>query len=736
MSQNILKSIFLALILVCANNSKACTPYGVPTISANVVGSDIILNVTTTTTWNCGYVYEVEIICASGAYTGVPTIPAPATPGVTAGAYPALAIPIGAYCPGDYKLRVREKVTNYGAFGPWSPYSADFLFTIPGASLTVTASASPTSICFPGNSTLTATPSNACGSINYTWDNGGGAGASVVVSPVATTTYTVTATDAASCMTVTDQITITAALAVVPGTASLLPLSICEGETTSLSIVGETGTYQWQSGPTAAGPFTDIAGATTSPYVVGPILAGDDLFFQAVVTSCGIDTTNIINVTVSPAPPILAGTDQTVCDDGATVTLSGGGGVSYVWTGGVTDGIAFAPSMGTTTYTVTGTDVNGCINTDDVDVTLNALPVIDAGVGQSVCDDGSTVTLNGAGGVSYLWSGGLTDGLAFVPPAGTTTYTVTGTDANGCVNTDDVDVTLNALPVISAGVNQAVCNGDLVTLSGGGGVSYVWTGGVTDGTPFAAIPGISTYTVTGTDGNGCENTDDVDVSAGEPIIDPMLDFDVCEGDNLNIPGFTADIIGTTFTWTNLTGTDIGFGLSGLNNIPSFIATNSTGSDEIVTIEVTPILSSCQGVPITFQVSSHPLPQVQFTASAFTGCEPEVITFTNQSTLTGTGSCVWDFGNNATSTVCAGPATIYDAGVYTVSLTVTSSFGCSTSDTYTNYIDITQLPVASFSFSPQELDVQQSTEVEFTNTSINATNYEWNFGDQSPTSTVF
>ena len=85
------------------------------------------------------------------------------------------------------------------------------------------------------------------------------------------------------------------------------------------------------------------------------------------------------------------------------------------------------------------------MNTDQVDVTVNPLPIVSAGVDQTVCI-GASVTLSGSGATSYTWNNGITDGTAFTPALGTTTYTVTGTDGNGCVNTDQVDVTVNPLP--------------------------------------------------------------------------------------------------------------------------------------------------------------------------------------------------------------------------------------------------------------------------------------------------
>ena len=73
-------------------------------------------------------------------------------------------------------------------------------------------------------------------------------------------------------------------------------------------------------------------------------------------------------ITVDDLPTVDAGTDQTVCS-GDNVTLSGSGASTYTWDNGVTNNTAFTAST-TTTYTVTGTDANGCINTDQVTVTI------------------------------------------------------------------------------------------------------------------------------------------------------------------------------------------------------------------------------------------------------------------------------------------------------------------------------------------------------------------------------
>ncbi len=726
--KNPFKTLLLTLFLCLSYQANSCTPYGVPTVVANVVGSDILLNVTSNTTWGCTYSYEVEIVCATGAYTGVATFPAPASGNVTGGAYPQMTIDISGYCPGDYKLRVREKVNTYGGGGPWSPYSADFFFTVPGASLTVSASASPTSICFPGNSTLTATPSNACGTINYTWDNGGGAGQIVNVSPAGTTTYTVTATDAASCMTVTDQVTVTAAPAAVAGTASLAPTSICDGETTTLTLVGETGTIQWQSGPSGAGPFNDIPGATTNAYVVGPMSPGDDSYFQAVITSCGNATTNVINVTVNTLPVIDAGVDQIFCDDGTMVTVNGSGGVSYVWTGGITDGVAFASPIGTTTYTVTGTDANNCTGTDDLDVTINALPVIDAGVDQTLCDDGTMVTLTGAGGVSYAWTGGITDATAFSPIIGTTTYTVTGTDANTCVSTDDVDVTVNPLDDPTFTYPQAsYCSSEAdpsATITGNGGGNFT---AAPAGIVINAATGLidldastpNTYDITYTTPGVCPQTLIVSVSiAATPSVNPIADQTVCEGANFADIIFTGSA-GSVYDWTNDDVT-IGLAASGSGDILAFAGAGTVMAGPSVSgnITVTPSAGTCVGTPESFILTVDALEDPSFSFSQALYCQSEadpsgLITGTPGGTFSSTAGLNI---NGATGLIDLPGST---AGIYDV--TYTTPGVCSQSQDV--QVEVSPIPDANAILDQTVCDGINFTDINYSG-SIAGTTFGW------------
>ena len=212
-------------------------------------------------------------------------------------------------------------------------------------------------------------------------------------------------------------------------------------------------------------------------------------------------------ITVNALPTINAGADQAVCN-GDTVTLNGTGATTYIWDNGVTDGIAFTPSA-TSTYTVTGTDANNCTATDQVDITVNNLPTVSAGTDLAVCQ-GSSVILNASGAITYSWNNGVLNGVDFIPTS-TAIYTVIGTGNNGCTATDSLDITVNALPTVVAGPGQTVCEGSSVVLNASGATTFSWDNSVANGITF--IPSSTrTYTVTGTDVNGCVNTSTVDIT--------------------------------------------------------------------------------------------------------------------------------------------------------------------------------------------------------------------------------
>lgn len=272
--------------------------------------------------------------------------------------------------------------------------------------------------------------------------------------------------------------------------------TICGGETDTLYAVGTASSYIWSSGGTDS--IEVVNPTTTTTYTVVGINGN----------GC-VDSTTV-TITVLPAPVVGTSVNPSTVCLGDSITLNGTGAQSYVWSGGVTDGVPFLPTS-SGTYTVTGTGSNNCSDTASITITINPLPVVTATASADTVCENASVTLNGTGATTYVWSGGVSDGVPFNATA-SSTYYVTGTDAIGCSATDSIAIVVNAAPVLSINASStAVCDGSQVTLTASGAATYVWTGGVTNGVPFTPTA-TSTYTVTGTDAAGCDGTDAITIT--------------------------------------------------------------------------------------------------------------------------------------------------------------------------------------------------------------------------------
>ena len=315
------------------------------------------------------------------------------------------------------------------------------------------------------------------------------------------------------------------------------------------------------TGTPAGGTYsgTGVSGGNFDPS------AGTQTITYSFTNASGCPGSATATITVNPLPVVSAGTYPAVCASVPTVALAGtpAGGT---FTGTGVTGSSFTTSSGNQTVTYSVTNANGCTNTATAAITVNPLPAINAGADQSACIGATAaLTATGAGTGTYSWNNGVSNGVSFIPSA-TQTYTVTGTDANGCQNTDQVTLTVNPLPVINAGADQTICLGTPVTLSGTGGTTYSWSNGITNGTSFTPALGTSAYTVTGTDANGCQNTDQVTVN-----VVPVPQSDLTSDDELSgYPGLhvtfgNESTNATTYTW------DFGNGLNG----------NSTDIDALI-----------------------------------------------------------------------------------------------------------------------------------------------------------
>ena len=349
----------------------------------------------------------------------------------------------------------------------------------------------------------------ASGGVTYSWTPATGlsasTGSTVNASPLVTTTYSVGGIDANGCANYT---TTTVTVRPLP-TISVTNGTICLGQQTATLTANGGITYSWTpaTGLSATtGSVVTANPSSTSTYSIGGIDANGCANFTAAI------------VTVNPLPTISVN-NGTVCIGQQSATLTATGASTYSWTpatglSSTTGAVIVANPSVNTTYTITGTNTNGCTNTVTAQVTVNPLPIITATSG-TICIGQQTVALTASGGVTYSWTpatglSATTGATVNASPLVTTTYSIGGINANGCANYTTTTVTVKPLPVLSAN-NATICIGQqTATITANGGVTYSWTPATglsaTTGSVVNANPTTSTtYSIGGVGANGCLN---------------------------------------------------------------------------------------------------------------------------------------------------------------------------------------------------------------------------------------
>lgn len=242
-------------------------------------------------------------------------------------------------------------------------------------------------------------------------------------------------------------------------------------------FVPTTYTYGWT-------PATFLT-STTIANPMATSVTSSTTYTVTVTTNSGCTTTGSAGILVG-APLVTTATitpSTTVCE-GTTVTFNGGasgGGApySYSWAGPNSfSSTAQSPTLATTvaasgTYTLTVTDGCATISTSSVTLTVNALPVVGVTPASATfCAGSPAITLNATGATTFNWapSAGLTSTTGAsvdASPSGNTTYTVIGTDGNGCSASATTTITSSAPPtgVVASASQSTICAGDSIDLS-------------------------------------------------------------------------------------------------------------------------------------------------------------------------------------------------------------------------------------------------------------------------------
>lgn len=308
---------------------------------------------------------------------------------------------------------------------------------------------------------------------------------------------------------------------------------VCFGSTAeNYSINPNVGsTYSWQ----VNGGGVIIGSSTGTSIVVDWSMASIGLISNAVVltetvsTNCSADVSIDVDIVDNPNQNLLVDNSEICIGDQIILTATDYPNTSYEWTPNVlsTSSGSYTPtSLTDNSFSVTATNADGCISTSSVSITVNDLPIVEASINLTQICLGESVDISATSGlVSYTWNPSVITGSggSYTPSLGETSYNVVGIDANGCINSDDVSLVINEIPTLDLLVNGAntttICLGESIDLQATPGLTtYEWTPNVVTNEGGLYTPTSLTetdYAVTATDANGCQNTDDVNITIND-----------------------------------------------------------------------------------------------------------------------------------------------------------------------------------------------------------------------------
>ncbi|MEI9810194.1 MAG: PKD domain-containing protein [Bacteroidota bacterium] len=628
-------------------------------------------------------------------------------------------------------------------------------FTASGQSPVANFTASPLAGCSP--LIVNFQDLSAGSPTSWNWDFGNG-NTSTIQNPIATyfvpgsytITLTVTNTNGSNTLTRNQYITVYDIPAVnftADNQSGCFPLRV---NFTDISTAGAGNTnvsWQWDFGNGATSSLQNPSVAYTT--------AGNFTITLKVTNDKGcvktISRPNYIAVT----PGVTAGftnTQPAVCSAPALITFTntstGPGTLTWQWNFG--DGNTSTVQHPANTYTAAGnytitlvvTSSSGCEDTirSSVPVTIGGIAT-DFTSPASVCTNATASFTNTStpAPASALWNFGDAGMSTQINPThiytapGTYTVKLYNTYAS-CTDSAIHSIVVNPLPVanFTAPVTTK-CEPDLTVnfqdLSTGA-VSWLWNFG--DGNTSVLQNPSHIYTSYGsfsvklfiTNAFGC--TDSITRSNFITIRRPVI----------SIPGLAArGCIPFPFTFTPVINTldavtsylwDFGDGNTSAAASPAH--TYTTQGTYTVTLTITTSTGCTESLVINNAIKVGSKPVADFSATPIPVCAYQPVQFTDLSVPA--DEWLWDFGDAGTSTVQNPSYTYIDTGYFSVTLIATNN-GCGDTVVHVNYIQVLP-PIARFIHTANCSD---RLEFSFTDQSIGATSWQWNFGDGSPLSTI-
>jgi large repetitive protein len=613
------------------------------------------------------------------------------------------------------------------------------------------------STCGASNGSASVTASGGVGAYTYSWMPSGGAASTAT--NLSAANYTVTVTDGNGCQ---DQLPLTVSPTVSTLDANFSSTTVCMNNASSFtdlstasgdSIAG----WSWDFGePLSPSNFSSLQNPS---HTYGT--AGTFNVTLTVTSMLGCTNSQTVTVSVNPLPAVNYSVTPT-CLNSLTVftdnsSIASGSIISWTWDfGDPASGAANSsalqnpthvyPAIGSYPATLTITSDNGCTGTLAQNVNITASPTADF-TATNVCSGAATQFTDasfGTGATIVGWTWDFGDGSAFnntanplhtYPGSGNYNVILTSLSSNGCQDSDTMAIVVYPLPVASfsaAGtcLNNATAFVNTSTVGMGTISSSVWDFGNfsplysgTNPNYVYSAPGTFMVTLTVTSSFGCTGTVTQPVNVYSLPVANFSNNSACLNSLTQFMDLSVVPGGAASSWLWAFGD--GSPVSTAQN-PSYTYL-SPG-----TYNVSLVVTSSSGCidTVTKPVFVYPTPIPQFVVNDSNGCATYCTDFTDQS-LPQSGTITawsWDFGDGSPNGLTQNPNHCYPAsGYYTISLTATNSNGCSATQTQTDLIHVYPVPTAEFSFTPQTASTLNS-EVLFTDLSVGATAWGWNFGD--------
>lgn len=427
------------------------------------------------------------------------------------------------------------------------------------------------------------------------------------------------------------------------------------------------------------------------------------------------ESTNVIEIHATSIPIPINSASTTYS---TTMGIQNSGGTSAFTVPG---------RNGTSTWSATNdmykfTPSTGCISSQTTVVSPTLIPVS----GSNTICSGSSAILTASGSTTYTWSTNSNAPTVTLSPTSSTAYSVSGTDAFGCLATRVLTVTLNSSPSIAVTSNTlSTCAGNTVNLTATGLNTYTWTGGISNGVTFTTNA-TTAYSVTGTNACGTASAAVTVTIVPLPVTASATSTLICSGTPATLTAGGA----TTYTWLpgNVTQTAyiisptaaVVYTLSGASGVCRGSATLAiaTKTNPVIAIN-TSTTTVCEGSPANLTASgalsytwnpgfiigsSIAVTPTMATLYTVTGpnaqnCfasasqvilvspKPPIVAATSASaicpgmsttlTATGANAYLWDNNSAGTSVIVVNPVT-----TITYSVTGTTTAGCANGATVT------------------------------------------------------